>query len=122
MSAGAGVAKRFFEAVAMKANRSGDGARIMREWQGHYYGKVVQFETDTEQFYLVVADGRMRVKDGVYPAPDLTFKGSSKIVSEVFTGRKRIGDAMKTWELVFMGAGHEGFALGRLVTTVMLEV
>jgi len=118
----AGLAKRFFEAVAMKANRSADGTRIMKEWIGHYHGKIVQFETDTEQFYLLIADGRMKVKDGVYPAPDLTFKGSSKTVSEVFTGRKRMGDAMKTWELVLIGAGHEGFSLGRLVTTVMLEV
>jgi len=116
-----GAAKKFFEAVAMKANRSSDGTRIMKEWAGHYYGKVIQFETDTEKFYLVVQDGKMKVLDGVYPAPDLTFKGSSKTVSEVFTGRKRIGDAMKTWELVLIGAGHEGFALGRLVTTVMLE-
>jgi len=117
-----GVAKKFFEAVAMKANRSSDGTRIMKEWQGHYHGKVIQFETDTEKFFLVVSEGRMGVKDGVYPAPDLTFRGSSKTVSEVFTGRKRIGDAMKAWELVLMGAGHEGFALGRLITTVMLEV
>jgi len=118
----AGAAKRFFEAVAMKANRSSDGTRIMKEWVGHYYGKVIQFETDAEQFYLVVTDGKMRVLEGVYPAPDLTFKGSSRTISEVFTGRKRIGDAMKTWELVLIGAGHEGFALGRLVTAVMLEV
>jgi hypothetical protein len=116
------VAKRFFEAVAVKASRSSDGARIIKEWIGHYYGKVIQFETDTERFYLVVAEGKMKVRDGVYPAPDLTFKGSSKTVSEVFTGRKRIGDAMKASELVLMGAGHEGFALGRLVTTVMMEV
>jgi len=117
-----GGTKRFFEAVAMRANRSSDGTRILKEWVGHYYGKVVQFETDAEKFYLVVMDGKMRVVDGVYPAPDLTFRGSSKTVSEVFTGRKRIGDAMKAWELVLIGAGHEGFALGRLVTTVMLEV
>lgn len=115
------AAKRFFEAVAMKANRSNDGQRIMKEWIGHYHGKVIQFETDTEKFYLLVADGKMKVKDGVYPAPDLTFKGSSKTISEAFTGRKRMGDAMKTWELVLLGAGHEAFALGRLVTTVMME-
>jgi len=115
------AAKRFFEAVAMKANRSNDGQRIMKEWIGHYYGKVIQFETDTEKFYLLVADGKMKVKDGVYPAPDLTFKGSSKVISEAFTGRKRMGDVMKTWEIVLLGAGHEAFALGRLVTTVMME-
>jgi hypothetical protein len=114
-------AKRLFEAVAMKANRSSDGQRIIKEWIGHYHGKVIQFETDTEQFHLVVADGKIKIKDGSYPAPDLTFRGSSKTISEVFTGRKRIGDAMKTWELVLIGAGHEGFTLGRLVTTVMLE-
>jgi len=115
------AAKEFFEAIAMKANRSSDGQRIMRDWVGHYHGKVIQFETDSEKFYLVVQDGKMKVFDGVYPAPDLTFRGSSKIVSEVFTGRTRISDAMKAWELVLVGAGHEGFALGRLITTMMLE-
>jgi len=114
--------KKFFEAIAMKANRSSEGTRIMKEWVGPYHGKVIQFETDTEQFYLTVTNGKMRVHDGKYPAPDLTFKGSSKTISAVFTGRKRFGDAMKSWELVLIGAGHEGFALGRLITTVMLEV
>jgi hypothetical protein len=114
--------RKFFEAVAMKANRSSEGTKIMKNWVGHYHGKVIQFETDTEQFYLVVTDGKMKVHDGKYPAPDLTFKGSSKTIQEVFTGRKRFGDAMKNWELVLVGAGHEGFALGKLVTTVMLEV
>jgi len=54
----AGAVKKFFDAVAMKANRSNDGTRIMKEWVGHYHGKVIQFETDTEKFYLVVADGK----------------------------------------------------------------
>ena len=116
------AAKEFFEALAMKANQSNDGQRIMKNWVGHYHGKIIQFETDAEQFYLLIHYGKMKVADGVYPAPDLTFKASSKTISEVFTGRKRIGDAMKTWELVLVGAGHEGFALGRLVTTVMMEV
>lgn len=115
-------ARRFFEAVAMKANRSSEGTKIMREWIGPYYGKIIQFETDSEQFHLIVSEGKMKVREGVYPAPDLTFKGKSKTVSEVFTGRRRFGDALKNWELVLVGAGHEGFTLGRLVTTVMLEV
>lgn len=116
------AAKEFFEALAMKANRSSDGQKIMKDWVGHYHGKIIQFETDTERFYLLVHDGKMKIADGVYPAPDLTFKASSETISEVFTGRKPIGDAMKTWDLVLVGAGHEGFALGRLVTTVMMEV
>jgi hypothetical protein len=116
------TAKKFFEAVAMKANRSGEGTKIMKQWASRYHGKIIQFETDSEQFYLVVADGKMRVREGKYPSPDLTFKGSSKTISEVFTGRKRFPDAMKNWELILVGAGHEGFTLGRLITTVMLEV
>jgi len=115
------AAKKLFEAIAMKANRSSDGQKIMKDWVGHYDGKVIQFETDTEKFYVVVQDGKMKVLDGEYLAPDLTFKGSSKAITEVFTGRKRIGDAMKAWELVLVGAGHEGFALGRLITAMMLE-
>lgn len=115
------AAKEFFEAIAMRANRSSEGQKIMKDWIGHYHGKIVQFEIDTEKFYLVVQDGKMNVLDGEYPAPDLTFKGSSKIASEVFTGQKPIGDALKAWELVLVGAGHEGFALGRLVATMMLE-
>ena len=115
------AAKKLFEAIAMKANRSCDGQKIMKDWVGHYHGKIIQFETDVEKFYLVVHDGKMKVLEGIYPAPDLTFKSSSKVISEAFTGRKRMGDVMKAWELILMGAGHEGFALKRLVTTVMLE-
>jgi len=106
----------------MRANRSVEGAKIMQNWTSHYYGKVIQFQTDTEKFHLVIADSRMKVVEGEYVAPDLTFQGSSKTISEVFTGKKRIGDALKNWELVLVGAGHEGFTLGRLITTVMLEV
>jgi len=113
--------KRLFEAIAMKANKSNEGVRIMREWIGPYDGKVIQFVTDTEKFYLVFAAGKMKVRDGEYSSPDLTFKGSSKLVSDVFTGRRRIGDAMKSWELVLIGAGHEGFTLGKLIATVMTE-
>ncbi len=115
------AAKEFFEALALKANQSNDGQKIMKDWVGHYHGKIIQFETDAEEFYLLVHDGKMKVVDGVYPAPDLTFKASSETLFEVFTGRRSIGDALKTWDLVLVGAGHEGFALGRLVTTVMME-
>jgi len=115
-------ARQFFQAIAMRANRSNEGTKIMQNWTKHYYGKVIQFITDSEQFYLVVADGKMRVVEGEYTAPDLTFKGASKTISEVFTGKKRFGDALKNWELVLVGAAHEGFTLGRLITTIMLEV
>jgi hypothetical protein len=115
-------AKQFFQAIAMRANKSAEGTKIMQNWAKHYDGKIIQFETDTEKFYLIITDGKMRVVEGEYVASDVTFRGSSKTISEVFTGKKRFGDAMKSWELVLIGAGHEGFTLGRLITTVMLEV
>ncbi|MEM2102026.1 MAG: SCP2 sterol-binding domain-containing protein [Candidatus Bathyarchaeia archaeon] len=114
--------RQLFQAIAMRANRSVEGTKIMQNWTKHYHGKVIQFQTDTEKFHLVIVDGKMKVVEGEYAAPDLTFQGSSKTISEVFTGKKRIGDALKNWELVLIGAGHEGFTLGRLITTVLLEV
>jgi hypothetical protein len=45
------AAKKLFEAIAMKANRSSDGQKIMKDWVGHYHGKIIQFETDVEKFY-----------------------------------------------------------------------
>jgi putative sterol carrier protein len=113
--------KKLFKEIAEKVNSSSEGKRIIKEWVGPYDGKIIQFETDTEKFYLVVTDGRMKVRDGEYPSPDLTFRGSSQVISEVFTGKKSVGDAMKSWGLLLMGAGHEGFILGRLITTVFLE-
>ena len=115
------AARRFFEAIAMKANRSSDGQKIMKDWIGHYHGKVIQFETDTEKFYLVVTDEKMKVRDGEYPSPDLAFTGSSQVISDVFTGRRSIGDALKSWDFLLIGAGHEGFKLGKLITTVSQE-
>jgi putative sterol carrier protein len=81
--------KNLFEEIAEKANSSSEGRRIMKEWVGHYDGKIIQFETDTEKFYLVVTDERMKVRDGEYPSPDLTFRGSRQVILDVFTGKKR---------------------------------
>jgi len=112
--------KGIFEEIAKKANSSSEGQRIMKEWVGHYHGKILQFETDAEKFYLVITDGKMTVYDGEYPSPDLTFRGSSQVISDVFTGKRSVGDAMKSWDLLLMGAGHEGFTLGKLIATVFL--
>lgn len=114
--------KKIFEEIANKANSSIGGQKIMREWVGPYNGKILQFETDTEKFYLVITEGKMNVHDGEYPSPDLTIRGSAQVISDVFTGKRSVGDAMKSWDLLLMGAGHEGFTLGKLITTVFLDV
>jgi len=113
--------KRIFEEIARKANSNSEAEKIIRQWVGPYDGKILQFETGSEKFYLVVSDGRLKVCDGEYPSPDLTFRGSSEVVLDVFTGKKTVGDAMKNWDLLLMGAGHEGFSLAKLITTVLME-
>ena len=113
--------KRIFEEIARKANSNGEAEEIMKQWAGPYDGKILQFETDSEKFYLVVREGRMKVFDGEYPSPDLTFRGSKEVVSDVFTGKRTVGDAMKNWDLLLMGAGHEGFALAKLIASVLAE-
>ncbi len=116
----AGGIRKFIEAVAMKANREEETKRTMRDWVGRYYGKIIQFETDPENFYIVVQGGRMEVRAGSNPSPDLTIRAPSRVITEVFTGRRRFGDAMKSWDLLLIGAGHEAFHLARLITAVIL--
>ena len=110
-----------FEEIAKKANESAGGQSIIKEWVGPYNGKILQFETDTEKFYLMIAHGKMEICTGEYPSPDLTFRGSSQVIIDVFTGKRSIGDAIKRWDLLLMGAGHEGFMLGKLITTLYSE-
>lgn len=112
--------RKFIEAVAMKANREEETKKAMRYWVGRYHGKIIQFETDPENFYLVVQDGRMKVRAGSNPSPDLTVRAPSGVITDVFTGRRRFGEAMKSWDLVLIGAGHEAFHLARLIMAVIL--
>jgi putative sterol carrier protein len=112
---------KIFEEIAKKTNESVAGQSIIKEWVGPYDGKILQFETDTKKFYLVIADGKMEVCTGEYPSPDLTFRGSSQVIIDVFTGKRSVGEAIKRWDLLLMGAGHEGFMLGRLITTIFPE-
>ena len=112
--------RKFMEAVAMKANRDEETKRTMREWVGRYHGKIIQFETDPENFYLAVQNDRMEVRPGNNPSPDLTIRAPSKVIVDVFTGRRRFGDAMRSWDLLLIGAGHEAFQLSRVIMAVML--
>ena len=115
------MVKDFFQKTAVKANKSSNGKLMMKEWVGHYDGKVVQFQTGTELFYIVVTNEMMRVCDGEYSSPDIIFRGSSELVMDVFTLKKNMEAAMKNWELVVLGSGHDGFALRELVATVLFR-
>lgn len=113
--------RKMLEAIAVKANRSAEGQRMMQDWVGQYDGKIIQFETDTERFYVAVSREKVKVLNGEYPAPDLTIRGKAETLLEVFTGRRRFGDAMKNWEILLIGAGHEAFHAGRLIAQIVME-
>ncbi len=113
--------REIFEEITKRVSESVEGQRIIEEWVGPYDGKILQFETDAEKFYLVITVGKMKVCTGEYPSPDLTFRGSSQVIVDVFTGKRSVGDAIRSWDLLLMGAGHEGFMLRRLITTAVLE-
>jgi len=113
--------REIFEEITKRVNESPEAQRIIEQWVGPYDGKILQFETDAEKFHLVIADGRMELCTGEYPSPDLILRGSSQVITDVFTGRRSVGEVIRSWDLLLMGAGHEGFMLGRLIATVSLE-
>jgi len=112
--------RKFMEAVAMKANRDEEIKKTMRKWVGKYYGKIIQFETDPENFYIAVQNDRMEVRPGNSSSPDLIVRAPSRVIVDVFTGRRRFGDAMRSWDLFLVGAGHEAFQLSQVIMAVML--
>ena len=114
-------AKGFFETTVMKLNQCDSAKLTMKEWIGHYDGKVIQFQTDTELFHIVVAAENIRVSDGEYPSPDVIFRGPSELIVDVFKLKHNLESAMKNWEIVVLGAGHDGFALRDLIATLFCE-
>ncbi len=113
--------KEFFQTTAVKANMSSRGKQMMKKWVGHYDGKVVQFETGAELFYLAISNEAMRICDGEYPSPDVIFRGTPELIMDVFTLKKSMESVMKGWELTVLGAGHDGFALRDLIATLLRE-
>jgi hypothetical protein len=109
----------FFRTIAMKANRSSSAKQMMKEWVGHYDGKVVQFQTGIELFYIIVTNESIKVCEGEYPSSDIILRGSSKLITDVFTQKKSMESAMKRWELVVLGAGHDGFALRKIIASIV---
>jgi len=114
--------KKIFEEITKRVNESVEGQKIIGEWVGPYDGKILQFETEAEKFYLVITDGKIELYTGEYPSPDLSLRGSSQVIIDVFTGKRSVGDVVRSWDLLLIGAGHEGFMLGKLIATVFLEV
>jgi len=76
------------------------------------WNKAVQFVIDGEPaFYFVVQDGTLtKAQAGEYPNPDVTIKGSSQAISDLFDGKMAVVGGFITKELAI--EGKVGDAIG----------
>ncbi|MFW9830750.1 MAG: SCP2 sterol-binding domain-containing protein [Candidatus Thorarchaeota archaeon] len=109
-----------FERLIERVNDSAEHRDFIREWVGAYQGKVLQLETEKGTFHIVLyRKGKISLKTGAYPSPDVIYKATTKTLMNLFTGQASFRDLTKRWELVIIGAGHESLALGQLILRVL---
>ncbi len=109
-----------FEGFISQVNKVPEHRAFIREWVGPYQGKVLQVETETETFHILLhRKGIMELRYGSYPSPEVIYKASSKILMSLFTGQASFRDLMKRWDLIIIGAGHESVPLNQLMMRVL---
>ncbi|MBU7043523.1 MAG: hypothetical protein HXS47_08005 [Theionarchaea archaeon] len=111
---------KFLQMVVQQGNKKEDALQIMAEWAHPYPGKVLQVETDGKFYYVVITPQGATVKEGEYPSPDIIFRAPSDLLMQIFTGRSDPIEAIKKWEMVVVGAGHEMIPMNQLIMTVMM--
>jgi len=111
---------QLFETMIQQVNKTPEHREFVREWVGSYQGKVLQLETDSDKFHILLhRQGTMELQTGSYPSPDVIYKASAETLMNLFTGRASFRDLMKRWELIIIGAGHESLPLGQLMMRVL---
>lgn len=111
---------QLFETLAKRINENPKHRDFLREWVGHYHGKIIQLETDEGDFHIIIQQkGIMKIKKGIYPSPDVIYKAKAQTLMDLFTGRANYRDLMKRWEIVIIGAGHESIPLAQLLFDVL---
>ena len=112
--------EQLFQGLISKVNETKEHREFVRTWVGSYQGKVLQLETDSGTFHIIVyPQGTMELNEGSYPSPDVIYKASTDTLMRLFTGQATYRELMKTWELVIIGAGHESVPLGQLMLQVL---
>jgi hypothetical protein len=107
---------QLFDDLISKVNETTELRELVRKWVDPYQGKVLQLETDTETFHvLLFRKGTMELKEGEYPSPDVIYRATNETLMSLFTGQASFRDLMKRWELVIIGAGHESVPLSQLI-------
>lgn len=111
---------KFLQMVVQKGNKKDDALKIMKEWVGPYQGKVLQVETDDEFYYVVITESGARAEKGEYPSPDIVFRAPSDLLMQIFTGRTDPIEAIRNWDMVVVGNGHEMVPMNNLIMSVMM--
>lgn len=111
---------KFLQTVIQQANKKEDALKIMEEWVGPYFGKVLQVETDDQFYYVVITKKGAKVKEGEYPSPDIIFRAPSDLLMQIFTGRADPINAIRKWEMIVIGAGHEMIPMNQMIMAVMM--
>lgn len=111
---------QIFEMLIKRVNETPSHREFVRRWVGPYQGKVLQIETDTGIFHILLhRKGVMALQKGSYSSPDVIYKATSETLMNLFMGRESFRDLMNRWELIIIGAGHESVPLGQLMMRVL---
>jgi hypothetical protein len=111
---------KFLQMVIQKGNSKDDALKIMEEWVGPYQGKVLQVETDGEFYHVIITKTGAQAKKGEYPSPDIVFRASSDLLMQIFTGRADPIQAIRNWDMVIVGNGHEMIPMNKMIMSVMM--
>ena len=111
---------KFLQMIVQQGNKKEDAVKIMKDWVGAYHGKVLQVETDGKFYYVVITKEGAHVKEGEYPSPDIVFRAPSDLLMQIFTGRADPIEAIKKWEMVVVGSGHEMVPMNKMIMAIMM--
>ena len=111
---------KFLQMIIQQGNKKEDAVKIMEEWVGSYDGKILQVETDGKFYHVVITKKGATVKDGEYPSPDIIFRAPSDLLMQIFTGRHDPIEAIKKWEMIVLGNGHEMVPMNQMIMAVMM--
>jgi putative sterol carrier protein len=111
---------KFLQMVIQQGNKKEDAVKIMAEWVGSYHGKVLQVETDGKFYHVIITKKGAKVREGEYPSPDIIFRAQSDLLMQIFTGRADPIEAIKKWEMVVVGNGHEMVPMNKMIMTIMM--
>lgn len=111
---------KFLQMIVQQGNKKEDALKIMEEWVGPYHGKVLQVETDGKFYHVIITKKGAKAKEGEYPSPDIIFRAPSDLLMQIFTGRADPIEAIRKWEMVVVGAGHEMVPMNQMIMAIMM--